>query len=53
MTCSCAGPCRFPIAHAQPTVDNIELPPYAEKVGDKPKTQFTARDRRAMDRFKP
>jgi hypothetical protein len=54
MTCKeCGTSCRRPISHAQPTIENINLPSFAVKVGDKDPAQFNAQDRRAMNLFKP
>jgi hypothetical protein len=54
MTCKeCGTSCRRPISHSQPTVENIQLPLFAARVGDKNPNQFTQSDRRALNLFRP
>jgi hypothetical protein len=54
MTCKhCGSTCLTPISHGVPTINNIELPPDVQRVGEKSKAGWSARDRAAMDRFRP
>jgi hypothetical protein len=49
----CGDSCLTPISHGVPTINNIELPPEVQRVGEKSKAGWSARDRAAMDRFRP
>jgi hypothetical protein len=54
MTCKhCGSTCLTPISHGVPTINHIELPPEVQRVGEKSKAGWSARDRAAMDRFRP